>query len=413
MKFWKKAVSALLAAVTAATMMFAGSVTAGAVTTKTENSPYYVTYKESSEELTLTIYGFSKEDYDFLTDLDFSEEYAESITSAIRLSFDDIYFKNDYDYKSPNGSGCYFVSGDRYTLSLDGYVTGEFSGSLGYYNFYSKSGKFGKTEYIDLGASAKYRYAFRFVLDKSLLPASVLNHIRSSTNCQALACKTISFGGNEKGGVNADSTYIFGGCGEIEIGGYVHPKVEYAILPFCEDDGTLPFKAVTQKNISTLSFSEISNKAYTGESLKPSVTVKDGDKTLKQGTDYSLTYKKNKAIGTATITVTGKGDYSGTKTLTFQIVPKKTTLTAKRSGEKITLQWETVKGAEKYEIFYREKDTEEYYMQLATVSGSKTSYSTSKPDKNKTYQFKIRSYAESNGKKVYSKFSKVKTVTAK
>lgn len=95
-----------------------------------------------------------------------------------------------------------------------------------------------------------------------------------------------------------------------------------------------------------------------------------------------------------------------------KITLKTTTLTAKRSGEKITLSWDAVKGVEKYQIYYREKG-ESKYKKLATVSGSKTSYSTSKPDKNKTYQFKIRSYAESNGKKVYSKFSKVKTVKVK
>lgn len=66
--------------------------------------------------------------------------------------------------------------------------------------------------------------------------------------------------------------------------------------------------------------------------------------------------------------------------------------------------------AEKYVIYYREKGSGKYKT-LATVSGSKTSYSTSKLDKSKTYQFKIRSYAESDGKKYYSSYSKA--VTAK
>lgn len=111
-----------------------------------------------------------------------------------------------------------------------------------------------------------------------------------------------------------------------------------------------------------------------------------------------------------TYTHKGKGDYSGEQVLTSQIVPPKTTLTAKKSGEKITLKWDTAKGAEKYVIYYREKGSGKYKT-LATVSGSKTSYSTSKLDKSKTYQFKIRSYAESDGKKYYSSYSKA--VTAK
>ena len=61
---------------------------------------------------------------------------------------------------------------------------------------------------------------------------------------------------------------------------------------------------------------------YTGSAIKPAVTVKYNGKTLKSGTDYTVSYKNNKAVGTATITVTGKGDYSGTKTRTFSIVNK-------------------------------------------------------------------------------------------
>lgn len=105
-------------------------------------------------------------------------------------------------------------------------------------------------------------------------------------------------------------------------------------------------------------------------------------------------------------------DKSPEESASSQTALKKTTLTAKRSGNKIKLSWKKVDGAEKYQIYYREKG-ESKYKRLVTVSGSKTSYSTSKLDKSKTYQFKIRSYAESNGEKIYSKFSKVKTVDSK
>ncbi len=158
-------------------------------------------------------------------------------------------------------------------------------------------------------------------------------------------------------------------------------------------------------DISSAKFSKISNKNYTGKARKPEVTVKDGDKTLKEGTDYTLSYKNNKKIGTATVTVTGKGNWTGTKELTFKIVPPKTTLKASKSGEKIKLSWKAAKGAEKYQIYYSANGGK--YKRLATVSGSKTSYSTSKLDfKKNTYKFKIRSYAESGGKKYYSSYSK-------
>lgn len=61
---------------------------------------------------------------------------------------------------------------------------------------------------------------------------------------------------------------------------------------------------------------------YTGSAIKPAVTVKYNGKTLKSGTDYTVSYKNNTKVGTAAITVTGKGNYSGTKTRTFSIVNK-------------------------------------------------------------------------------------------
>lgn len=68
--------------------------------------------------------------------------------------------------------------------------------------------------------------------------------------------------------------------------------------------------------------SAIADQTYTGNEIKPSVTVKDGNKTLTKGTDYTVTYYNHTYVGTASAVVTGKGDYSGTVTVDFEIVPK-------------------------------------------------------------------------------------------
>jgi len=60
---------------------------------------------------------------------------------------------------------------------------------------------------------------------------------------------------------------------------------------------------------------------YDGTAKTPTVTVKDGEATLVENTDYTLAYTANTNAGTATVTVTGKGNYSGTKTATFTIKP--------------------------------------------------------------------------------------------
>ena len=166
----------------------------------------------------------------------------------------------------------------------------------------------------------------------------------------------------------------------------------------------------SKKNISSLKISAGEKYGYTGKNVKASVTVKDGNKTLKKGTDYTLSYKNCKEIGTASVTIKGKGDYTGTKTLTYKIVPKKTTLkAAKKSDSKVKLSWTAAKGAEKYQIYYSTDG--KTYKKLATASGSKTSVTLSGLDfKKYDYKFKIRSYGTNDGKKYYSSFSKVVTV---
>ena len=61
----------------------------------------------------------------------------------------------------------------------------------------------------------------------------------------------------------------------------------------------------------------IGELVYTGAALEPPVTVKDGEKALVEGTDYTVTYADNTAAGTATVTITGMGNYTGTLTATF------------------------------------------------------------------------------------------------
>ena len=60
--------------------------------------------------------------------------------------------------------------------------------------------------------------------------------------------------------------------------------------------------------------------AYTGSALTPTPTVKYGETTLTESTDYTLSYSDNTNVGTATVTVTGKGNYTGAGSATFTIV---------------------------------------------------------------------------------------------
>ena len=78
---------------------------------------------------------------------------------------------------------------------------------------------------------------------------------------------------------------------------------------------------IAQKDISDVQAAKIENVQYTGTAVKPQVILTDLGKQLVENTDYVLTYTNNVAAGTATITVRGKGNYSGTKKITYQITP--------------------------------------------------------------------------------------------
>ena len=76
-------------------------------------------------------------------------------------------------------------------------------------------------------------------------------------------------------------------------------------------------------DVSAISPAEIT---FTGLPIEPTVTVwKAGDEggtPLVLGTDYLVTYSDNLNAGTATVTVSGQGNYGGTRRVTFTIVPK-------------------------------------------------------------------------------------------
>lgn len=86
---------------------------------------------------------------------------------------------------------------------------------------------------------------------------------------------------------------------------------------------TQTFKIV--KNIAKAKVSGISNKTYNGSLITQTPKVVLGGKTLKNGTDYTLSYKNNVKVGTATVTITGKGSYKGTIKKTFKITAQKAT----------------------------------------------------------------------------------------
>jgi len=86
---------------------------------------------------------------------------------------------------------------------------------------------------------------------------------------------------------------------------------------------SLTFK-ITPLPISDYNFSAIADRTYTGSAITPGVSLMMGDKKL-SSSQYRLTYKNNINAGTATVTATGNGNYSGSICANFKIVPKNNT----------------------------------------------------------------------------------------
>ncbi|MBO6108410.1 MAG: hypothetical protein J6P16_03285, partial [Eubacterium sp.] len=59
---------------------------------------------------------------------------------------------------------------------------------------------------------------------------------------------------------------------------------------------------------------------YTGSKIRPVPTLRVNGKKLKKGTDYKVSYSRNKKVGVASVTLKGIGNYKGSKTKTFNIV---------------------------------------------------------------------------------------------
>lgn len=79
---------------------------------------------------------------------------------------------------------------------------------------------------------------------------------------------------------------------------------------------------ITGPNLYSATISAIPDQLYTGAYLQPAFTVTVNNITLIKGTDYNVSYSNNRNVGPATVTVTGRGNYSGTKTATFRILGK-------------------------------------------------------------------------------------------
>ena len=95
-------------------------------------------------------------------------------------------------------------------------------------------------------------------------------------------------------------------------------KVEYERIYTCTKCEQIKIEDLTSLS-NEIEVSGLKTMVYTGLEITPHFVVKYGDRTLEENVDYEVTYKNNINAGTATVTITGKGNFAGTISRNFTI----------------------------------------------------------------------------------------------
>ena len=140
--------------------------------------------------------------------------------------------------------------------------------------------------------------------------------------------KTLTYNGSEQIGVDSKAGYNLSGTVKATIAGTYNATASLADTNNTQwSDGSTSAKNISwkinAKNLSgNVTISNIADQTYTGSAITPQPTVTDTarNKTLTYNSDYTLRFNDNTTVGTATITITGKGNYTGTVEKTFKIV---------------------------------------------------------------------------------------------
>ena len=142
--------------------------------------------------------------------------------------------------------------------------------------------------------------------------------------------------------------------------------------------------------------------------------VKYNGKKLVKDRDYTVKYANNKAVGNATVMITGIGKYGESVKKTFKINPKSVALSAVTPGTKqLTVTWKKGAGITGYEIQYSLKKTFASAKKVTITKAATVKTVIKKLQPKKTYYVRIRTYKTVKKVTYYSKWSAKKTVKTK
>ena len=148
----------------------------------------------------------------------------------------------------------------------------------------------------------------------TLLGTSTVTHEQGTTYTDAGATATDS--------VDGDLTSSISIVNPVDVSTSGEYTITYNVIDAAGNTATQVTRVVTvvKVNVSSTNIASVSDQTYTGSVFTPLPEVSYNSMILILDTDYTISYLDNTNVGIATITYTGIGNYTGTKTSTFSII---------------------------------------------------------------------------------------------
>ena len=140
---------------------------------------------------------------------------------------------------------------------------------------------------------------------------------------------TLKMTGSQTEVGSSNNTYSLTWDGSATVSNYTHGTDSIGLL-------TVTPKSIIPSDTNGIEVTKPADSKYDGKVHENKPTVRDNktDKTLVEGTDYTLAYKGDTTnVGTVTVTITGIGNYTGSHDVTYQITPRKVKLTSESDSK--------------------------------------------------------------------------------
>lgn len=204
----------------------------------------------------------------------------------------------------------------------------------------------------------------------------------------------------------SDYTVTYG-SGRKNVGSYnvlVRMKGNYS------GTKTVTYKITAKKITPAVTLSR-NAFTYNGTVQKPTVTVKDGS-TVLTASNYTVTYGSGrKNVGIYNVLVTMKGNYSGSRKVQFEIVPKGTSISSLKAGKNtLTVNWnKQAVQTMGYQIQYSVKSDFSKAAAVTVSNNGTVTRNIGGLTRGCTYYVRIRTYKTVSGSNRYSSWSSAKT----